>query len=123
MRSTRDRRASCRSAVAPLLGRRAKGLAHRRAVGVQQQPFARLRVLQFQQSHGRQLLLARIADAHGDQIVPPAGALERGLETAIEEIAEQKDDGAAMQHAVEVVQPLAQRGAAMFAAGKTARRG
>src|SRR5579884_4044420 len=88
--------------------------AHGPAAGVQQQPIARLRILQLQQANRRQFLLAGIGDAQGDEIVPSTGALERLLESLIEKITQQENDGAAMQHAVEVIEPLPQRRATVF---------
>ena len=107
----------------PLVGRRAKGVTHRRAVGVQQQPLARLGVLQFEQPDGRQLLLARIADANGDQVVPPSGAFEGRFKAAIEKIAQEKDDGAAVQDTVEEVEILRAGRCRDAPADRTARRG
>ena len=45
--------------------------------------------------------------------IAPAGPLERTLEAAVEEVAEQEHDRPAVQHAIDVVEPLADRGAAV----------
>src|SRR5689334_22477937 len=88
------------------------GGAHGPATGVNQHALAGLRVLQLQEADRRQLLLARVADAHRDQVVTAAGALQGLLEVAVEEVAQQENDGPAVEHAVEVVEPLAEAGAA-----------
>src|SRR5205807_887209 len=59
----------------------------------------------------RQVFLARVGDAEGDEVVPPAGTPERPLEILIAEIAQQEDDCAPVQHPVQVIESLAQAGA------------
>ena len=112
MRSTPACRASCAAPSAAARRGRAKGLAHRRLLVSSSSRSPVSASSNSSSPHGRQLLLARIADAHGDQVVPPAGALEEDFIAAIEKVAEKKDDRTALQHAVEEVQSLAQRRAA-----------
>ncbi len=91
-------------------------LAHPRAARVQRPLPVRLRILPLQQTHVRQLLLRGVDDAHGDEVVPATRALQLPLEVLVEEIAEQEDDGPAVQHACQEVEGVAQRRAAALGA-------
>ena len=83
---------------------RGVGLAHSAATRVEQEVLARLRVLDFDEADGRQLLFARVADANRDQVVLPSGQSERRLVAGVEPVADEEDNRPPRQRLVEEIE-------------------
>src|SRR5438105_191390 len=90
------------------------GVADLPAVRVQQDALVRFGVFELHEAQGRQFIRARVGDVNGNEVVPAGRALERVLEVLVEKIAEQEHDRAAAQDAVDEIESIAERRAALL---------
>ena len=80
-----------------------KGQSYRRMVRIDQSHLAALRILQFQQSHRRQLGFAWILHRYGNHIVPTTKTPQCRFVVAVDEIGQQEHDTVATYDAVKIV--------------------